>query len=94
MSRSTHFLFRFRFAPALIAAAVYCALSALPSQAGSYTYGSSQRTINAGVIFNGTAQATTVMAADVSPYVFYLLNQRADAKPFGWSISTHAHRPV
>lgn len=67
------------------------------AQAAAYTYGARQRTVNAGILVvddntpqnsgnidgAGTANAS---AADSAPYVFYILNEREDMKPFGWNI--------
>lgn len=61
-------------------------------RAAVYTYNARQRTINAGVLFVGTASDPAApptgggfYAPDVAPYVFYVLDNRADAKPVGWS---------
>jgi len=70
--------------PALTAAAL--CLAPLAARAASYTYGSQQRTVNAGVLVVGTASATVANAPDPAPYVFETLNLRADVKPFGWNI--------
>ena len=67
--------------PALTAAAL--GLAPLAARAASYTYGTQQRTVNAGVLVVGTASST---APDPAPYVFETLNLRADVKPFGWNI--------
>lgn len=61
-------------------------------RAAVYTYNARQRTINAGVLFVGsaadfalpTANAINI-APDPAPYVFYVLDQRPDVKPVGWS---------
>ena len=53
--------------------------------AAAYTYNARQRTINAGVLFVGSAPDGFNYAPDPTPYVFYVLNQRPDAKPVGWS---------
>ena len=58
----------------------------LPGRAATYSYGSSARTVNAGVVFLGHAQQTTSNAPDPAPYLFYTLNLRSDIKPFGWNI--------
>ena len=70
--------------PALTAAAL--GLAPVTTRAASYTYGSQQRTVNAGVLVVGTASATVANAPDPAPYVFETLNLRADVKPFGWNI--------
>ena len=57
-----------------------------PGRAATYSYGSSARTINAGVLFLGHAQQTTANAPDPGAYVFQSLNLRPDVKPFGWNI--------
>ena len=58
----------------------------LPGRAATYSYGSSARMVNAGVVFLGHAPQTTSNAPDPAPYLFYTLNLRADIKPFGWNI--------
>ena len=78
----------------LLAGVALCLVPALTARAASYVYGSRQRTVNAGVLFTGTAgapltapaNATPPAAPDPSPYVFYLFNQRTDVKPFGWNV--------
>jgi len=83
MSRIIQFLRQTRLLPLVAAAAALCLFSILPVRAGSYTYSSRQRTVNAGVLVTGTAASPI---PDPTPYVFYLLNQRAEVKPFGWNI--------
>jgi len=77
--------------PALTAAAL--GLAPLAARAASYTYGSQQRTVNAGVLVVGTASSpvqsnppAVTDTPDPAPYVFETLNLRADVKPFGWNI--------
>ncbi len=79
----------------VLTAAALCLVPALTARGASYVYGSQQRTVNAGVLINGTAsmpvnQPSGALAApyapDPSPYVFYLFNLRADVKPFGWNV--------
>ncbi len=55
------------------------------AQAGAYTYnsGTSQRAIHAGII---TLESTS--NADPDPYVFYVLSQRQDVLPNGWSLTS------
>lgn len=62
-------------------------------RAAVYTYNARQRTINAGVLFVGSAADPNALnpsmpgpyVSDPAPYVFYVLDQRADVKPVGWS---------
>ncbi len=61
-------------------------------RAAVYTYNARQRTINAGVLFVGSAADVAVYTPggpnsvpDPAPYVFHVLDQRADVKPVGWS---------
>jgi hypothetical protein len=61
-------------------------------RAAVYTYNARQRTLNAGVLFVGSASDSAVFTAntpnpvpDPAPYVFYVLDQRPDVKPVGWS---------
>jgi hypothetical protein len=88
----------FRAVPALLAAlGVVAGAAPHAAQAAAYTYGARQRTVNAGVLLVddkptgrnnpvlGTSNGVTY-AVDPTPYVFYLMNQRQDLKPFGWSI--------
>ncbi len=77
--------------PALTAAAL--GLAPLAARAASYTYGTQQRTVNAGVLVVGTASSpvqsnppAVTDTPDPAPYVFETLNLRADVKPFGWNI--------
>lgn len=78
-----------KLGPALRALLPLAALTAaavcLPGagRAATYSYGSSARTVNAGVLFLGHAQDTV---PDPAPYLFYTLNLRPDIKPFGWNI--------
>ncbi len=58
MSRLSTTWLRFRLLSALTAAAL-CLVPALAARAGSYIYGNRQRTVNAGVLFNGSASAST-----------------------------------
>ena len=62
-------------------------------RAAAYTYNARQRTINAGVLFVGSASDLAFPSAaanspapvpDPAPYVFYVLDQRPDVKPVGW----------
>ena len=57
-------------------------LSAPAARAGVYTYGASQRTVNAGVLLNGAYAA----ARNDDPYPFYILSQRPDVRPYGWNL--------
>ncbi len=82
MSRSLNNPRRFLLLSALTAALLWLA-SAPSARAGVYTYNARQRTINAGVLFVGTASDPN--APDPAPYVFYVLGQRPDVKPVGWS---------
>ena len=78
----------------LPAAALAAAAVCLPavSRAATYSYGSSSRTVNAGVVFLGRASTPLVRqnnnpyAFDPAPYLFHTLNLRPDIKPFGWNI--------
>jgi len=61
-------------------------------RAAVYTYNARQRTLNAGVLFVGSAADAAVSTVntpnpvpDPAPYVFYVLDQRPDVKPVGWS---------
>ncbi len=78
-----------KLGPALRALLPLTALTAaavcLPAagRAATYSYGSSARTVNAGVLFLGHAQDGV---PDPAPYLFYTLNLRPDIKPFGWNI--------
>ena len=81
----------FRFANAATAAALLGLswLTVAPARAGSYTYNSDERTINAGILILQTQPTAPQPALDLpnyDPYPFYVLNQRADIKPAGWSI--------
>ena len=79
----------------LTALAALCVLALLPgtARAGAYTYSAgtgTQRTVNAGVLLldgnisaGQNADPTGQGADDKDPYVFYILNQRIDVKPFG-----------
>lgn len=58
---------------------------ALRGQAAAYVYGNQQRAINAGVLLND-ANTGAVQPPSVAPYVFFVLDQRHDVKPFGWNI--------
>ena len=72
-----------------IAAAVVLAGTASRTYAATYTYNQSSRTINAGILlFDSTTPAAAPAAGpeNVSPYVFYVFNQRADIKPIGWNL--------
>lgn len=79
---------------ALLPAAALAAAVCLPasSRAATYSYGSSSRTVNAGVVFLGRASTPQVRqnnnpyAFDPAPYLFHTLNLRPDIKPFGWNI--------
>lgn len=82
---------------ALLPAAALAAAVCLPaaSRAATYSYGSSSRTVNAGVVFLGHASTPLVQqntnpptpyAFDPAPYLFHTLNLRPDIKPFGWNI--------
>ncbi len=77
--------------PAALALAAAVCLPAA-SRAATYSYGSSSRTVNAGVVFLGRASTPLVplngnpYAFDPAPYLFYTLNLRPDIKPFGWNI--------
>ena len=81
---------------ALLPAAALAAALCLPaaSRAATYSYGSSARTVNAGVVFLGHASTPLVQpqgsnapyAPDPAPYLFHTLNLRPDVKPFGWNI--------
>ena len=57
-----------------------------PAHAGSYTYNTQQRQINAGVLIVQDANPGAAPTPNFDPYPFYILNQRADVKPAGWSI--------
>ena len=57
--------------------AVLWAASAPVCQARGYTYITTQRTVNAGII--------NISNSNV-PYIFYVFNQRSDIKPFGWNV--------
>ena len=52
------------------------------ARAAVYTYNARQRTLNAGVLFVGSAADQT--APDPAPYVFRVLDLRPDVKPVGW----------
>lgn len=78
---------------ALTAALLWLA-PARSGRAAAYTYNARQRTINAGVLFVGSASDLAFPSSapnsptpvpDPAPYVFYVLDQRPDAKPVGWS---------
>ena len=63
------------------------------AHAGAYTYDTSaRRTVNAGIILldstTNTTDATTTAQgpSNKDPYLFYVLNQRIDIRPFGWNI--------
>lgn len=75
---------RIGWLPALASAAL--GLAPVAARAASYTYGTQQRTVNAGVLVVGAASDTVSAAPDSVPYVFETLNLRADIKPFGWNI--------
>ena len=79
-SKSTRSLF--------LLSALTAALSASPARlthAAAYTYGARQRTVNAGVLFVGSASTSIATVSDPAPYVFYVLDKRADIKPVGWT---------
>ncbi len=52
------------------------------AHAAAYTYGARQRTINAGILLVDNAGTPP----DPTPYVFFIMNERQDLKPFGWNI--------
>ncbi len=66
-----------------LTAALLWLMPARTVRAAAYTYNARQRTINAGVLFVGSASDRT--AVDPAPFVFYVLNQRQDVKPVGWT---------
>ena len=68
----------------LTAAALWLALTP-GGRAATYTYGARQRTVNAGVLFVGSA-GDAVGATNPAPYIFHVLNLRTDIKQVGWSI--------
>ena len=80
----------------LLSALTACLLWLAPVRsvrAAAYTYNARQRTINAGVLFVGSASDLAFPSAaanspapvpDPAPYVFYVLDQRPDVKPVGW----------
>ena len=73
------------------------------AHAGSFTFGKHQRTINAGILlldqpnsgpFNSMVDSyglgtggTNGGTFNMNPYIFYVLNQRTDIKPYGWTFS-------
>ncbi len=80
-----------RFRAALASAALLvCLLVPVPARAGAYTYDSGQqRTVNAGILLLDADPATPKPGSawpDKDPYVFYVLNQRSDIRPYGWNI--------
>ena len=75
---------------ALTAALLWLA-PARSGRAAVYTYNTRQRTINAGVVFVGSAADPAThtgsgnFVPDPAPYVFHVLDLRPDVKPVGWS---------
>jgi len=91
MSRSLNNT-RWLFLLSALTAALLWLAPARTGQAAVYTYNARQRTINAGVLFVGSAADpafytpnTPNPVPDPAPYLFYVLDQRADVKPVGWS---------
>ncbi len=91
MSRSSNNT-RWLFLLSALTAALLWLAPARTGQAAVYTYNARQRTINAGVLFVGSAADpafytpnTPNPVPDPAPYLFYVLDQRADVKPVGWS---------
>jgi len=72
------------------AAALFGGVTAAP--AAVHTYNQSSRTVNAGVLlFDSTTDSSNAVTtaagpANFDPYMFYVLDQRLDVKPIGWSI--------
>ncbi len=69
------------------------------AEAGTYTYSTQQRTVNAGILLvkstginpnNGVAFTNAagkpIGPDNPNPYIFQILQQRTDIKPFGWNI--------
>ena len=75
---------------ALTAALLWLA-PARSGRAAVYTYNTRQRTINAGVVFVGSAADPATRTGngsfvpDPAPYLFRVLDLRPDVKPVGWS---------
>jgi len=91
MSRSLNNT-RWLFLLSALTAALLWLAPARTGQAAVYTYNARQRTINAGILFVGSAADpafyttnTPNPVPDPAPYLFYVLDQRADIKPVGWS---------
>ena len=86
-----------RFFKGCLLAALAALLPVRTAHAGSYTYSTRQRTINAGILLlddansgmidsPSTGNGKNTGANNPDPYVFYILNQRSDIKPLGWNI--------
>ncbi|MEO7716427.1 MAG: hypothetical protein ABIY70_09495 [Capsulimonas sp.] len=81
--------FRFAHAAAVAALLGLSVTASAPVHAGAYTYNTQERQINAGVLILQDAYSTVTPKPDLpnyDPYPFYILNQRTDVKPAGWSI--------
>jgi hypothetical protein len=81
--------FRFAHAAAVAALLGLTVTASAPVHAGAYTYNTQERQINAGVLILQDAYSTVTPKPDLpnyDPYPFYILNQRTDVKPAGWSI--------
>lgn len=87
-------LFRTRTLPRALSlltalAALWLCLTATPAaHAGAYTYDTSaRRTVNAGILLlDSTNEGGGKGDSNKDPYLFYVLNQRIDIRPFGWNI--------
>ena len=78
---------------AVASLAVMSAVSVAPraAQAAAYSYNTTQKTINAGIlIMQDPAGATNPqgLLGNTDPYPFYILSQRSDVKPGGGRSST------
>lgn len=78
---------------AFAAAFWLCLLPPHRAQAAAYTYDTSaRRTVNAGILLLDSTTDTTSAASTArgpsnkDPYLFHVLNQRIDIRPFGWNI--------
>jgi len=69
--------------PVIAASLALLAVDCTHVMARGFDYGAPQRTINAGIIGDYSAQASGHMAW---PYVFYQLSIRTDARPVGWTV--------
>ena len=90
MSRLLNNSRSFLLLSALTAALLWLA-PARSGRAAVYTYNTRQRTINAGVVFVGSAADPATRTGngnfvpDPAPYLFRVLDLRPDVKPVGWS---------